>query len=509
MAEDKSTEVEEGGETPAPKRHGNTRLPFGLCQAHGIAIGKNWTPRDAWEALKGVGVTPDDAYGDLKEDGKLDETKPGGAVEENPADISEEEMDALEKKEELEQIKKEFDENAAWRAMSQQDKRQLLALVTNRASKQDNEALRREFGFYCPTSKFFGKSKADQMSLLDTIRNHLDFFQEQGDAYTKDSKGNWGRVSDLNIRKVAGEEVYDEKGMLEARSKEGAEKLGKYQTAQDKEIEKNFTNGCVVCLGKTLSKELTEQVNGAITTVNKDFGEMAGFVTAIGGKNDLAKALEAKQESMLTEENIQNEIERIKAEEGNFINNVSEASLRSRAINRIAQGVYVQNSRNALAYWSPYYKRLVFTSNMKGYNDSRAEYSYNANWNASNKAIGVVYHEYGHGVDSLINKLHEDISKGVRSGKITSMADAKAITDMNYNFARELGDLFRQNLTPYSADGRRYAISQYGHTNGQEFVAECFSSHYSGMNNPLATKVVELYKKHYSDLIETKRRYGI
>lgn len=42
--------------------HGNTRLPFGLCQRYGIEIGKDWTPRDAWDALAGKGVTPDEIY---------------------------------------------------------------------------------------------------------------------------------------------------------------------------------------------------------------------------------------------------------------------------------------------------------------------------------------------------------------------------------------------------------------------------------------------------------------
>lgn len=38
--------------------HGNTRLPFGLCQRYGIEIQKGWAPRDAWDALADKGVTP-------------------------------------------------------------------------------------------------------------------------------------------------------------------------------------------------------------------------------------------------------------------------------------------------------------------------------------------------------------------------------------------------------------------------------------------------------------------
>ena len=42
--------------------HGNTRLPFGLCQRYNIAVGKDWQPKDAWDALADKGITPGDAY---------------------------------------------------------------------------------------------------------------------------------------------------------------------------------------------------------------------------------------------------------------------------------------------------------------------------------------------------------------------------------------------------------------------------------------------------------------
>lgn len=38
--------------------HGNTRLPFGLCKRFGISVENGWTPRDAWAALEGKGITP-------------------------------------------------------------------------------------------------------------------------------------------------------------------------------------------------------------------------------------------------------------------------------------------------------------------------------------------------------------------------------------------------------------------------------------------------------------------
>lgn len=57
-----------------------TRLPFGLCEAHGIAIQKNWTPRDAWEALKKAGVVKEEPYKEYFEVAPSAEKTPKGEV---------------------------------------------------------------------------------------------------------------------------------------------------------------------------------------------------------------------------------------------------------------------------------------------------------------------------------------------------------------------------------------------------------------------------------------------
>lgn len=51
--------------------HGNTKIPFGLCQREGIKVDPNWTPRDAWDALAGKGYSAGDVYKELKETGKV------------------------------------------------------------------------------------------------------------------------------------------------------------------------------------------------------------------------------------------------------------------------------------------------------------------------------------------------------------------------------------------------------------------------------------------------------
>lgn len=45
---DNTDSTQESGE----KSHGNTGLPFGLCEKYGITLPKNATPREAWDALK-------------------------------------------------------------------------------------------------------------------------------------------------------------------------------------------------------------------------------------------------------------------------------------------------------------------------------------------------------------------------------------------------------------------------------------------------------------------------
>ena len=50
--------------------HGNTKIPFGLCQREGISIDPKWTPKDAWDALAGKGYSAGEVYKTLKQTGK-------------------------------------------------------------------------------------------------------------------------------------------------------------------------------------------------------------------------------------------------------------------------------------------------------------------------------------------------------------------------------------------------------------------------------------------------------
>ena len=56
MADEKESEREESGRNAAL-----LLLSFGMCKRYGIAIQDSWTPRDAWNALKGRrGIDPDE-----------------------------------------------------------------------------------------------------------------------------------------------------------------------------------------------------------------------------------------------------------------------------------------------------------------------------------------------------------------------------------------------------------------------------------------------------------------
>lgn len=83
------TIIDDSGEEEVEEKqsHGNTGLPFGLCKKYGISLPQSATPRQAWDALKGIGVYPpwtkegegqyegDDAIADDTNDIKDDNVK--------------------------------------------------------------------------------------------------------------------------------------------------------------------------------------------------------------------------------------------------------------------------------------------------------------------------------------------------------------------------------------------------------------------------------------------------
>ena len=72
--EDEHTDADEESEgNSSSKNHGNTKLPYGLCRKYGIEVQNGWTPREAWEALEGKGVSAAEEYKKLRERGKTEQ----------------------------------------------------------------------------------------------------------------------------------------------------------------------------------------------------------------------------------------------------------------------------------------------------------------------------------------------------------------------------------------------------------------------------------------------------
>lgn len=80
----------ENSEKQEPVNHGNTRLPFGLCQRYGIQLPDRATPRQAWDALKGKGITPTKAYSELENGGYQSEKRSKGNADSNDSQGNEE-----------------------------------------------------------------------------------------------------------------------------------------------------------------------------------------------------------------------------------------------------------------------------------------------------------------------------------------------------------------------------------------------------------------------------------
>lgn len=57
------------------KKGGNIGLPFGLCKKHGITLQEGATPRDAWNALEKIGITPEKVYKGLGVSAPWDDIK--------------------------------------------------------------------------------------------------------------------------------------------------------------------------------------------------------------------------------------------------------------------------------------------------------------------------------------------------------------------------------------------------------------------------------------------------
>ena len=116
--------------------HGNTRIPFGLCQREGIQIGKDWTPKDAWDALAGKGYSAGDVYSELKRTGKV---APKKKSTKTPAELKQLSKEISEIKKQDKLIKKLEKERATVEEKKKEASRR-VQVSTNLIEYQKNSA---------------------------------------------------------------------------------------------------------------------------------------------------------------------------------------------------------------------------------------------------------------------------------------------------------------------------------------------------------------------------------
>ena len=87
--------------------HGNTKIPFGLCQREGIKVGSDWTPKDAWNALEGKGYSASETYSELKKTGKTPKS-PTGKAASGTVDLEAARKDYTGKRSKVKQLESEY-----------------------------------------------------------------------------------------------------------------------------------------------------------------------------------------------------------------------------------------------------------------------------------------------------------------------------------------------------------------------------------------------------------------
>lgn len=347
---------------------------------------------------------------------------------------------------------------------------------------------------------------------------------------------------DFSNRKYYTESEYQEK-----LAQEQAKNLK--QSKYDVEVNKIFGENCAVAFGKGYSDEYMGEVVKASQNVANDFPDMKGFIKAIGDRNSLEKLTQARARESLTEKNITkvaNEI--IQKQKEIFGRNVSLEDAKEKAKTQILNGglTLSRSGSRTLAYWSPGQRALVMLPKTAKDNADANQVSYfQQNWHSSDKPMATYYHEFGHAIDSMVNDYARNKESEIRKNgnwerimdfegiKARFRQDIQELADQNLNeeynneyvkrynkiagtnyqdkreldkalnraYSRVAYDTTREVKESLKRDGiKKYNVSEYGATNGQEFCAECFSAYYTGMNNELANKFVERVKQFYNDI---------
>lgn len=402
--------------------------------------------------------------------------------------------------------------------------------------------------------RFWGGSFGDLSSFSDDelkdIMKELQGLEKSDDLVWYKDGSSWVATKEIGLLNKLGVDYYTLEEKKAKQTEENRKIIEKSQNETDKEIQKVIGDGCTVCFGKGYNKEDLKQILEDTKTYVNDFPELKNQLKLMGDRNNLKKLVNAmRNNTEPTEEEITKAVEKLKkviryyGAEGEEL----EKKYREEAIKRLQQPLKLARLNKALAYWSPNENAMIYMGKMKKRDNDDTEQSYKMNWHSSNKVNGVYCHEMGHAVDTALANKYQEISKKLEekwknepdnSAKNFETRNNLGIAYQNFkNNIRELenqnynseykaqydalmseklgteynGNNYNRNI--YEADKqvkeelnqkgiRKWNLSEYAKTNTKEFIAESFSAYYSGMDNPLANKVVEAFKEFSKKLKE-------
>lgn len=310
------------------------------------------------------------------------------------------------------------------------------------------------------------------------------------------------------------------------------------QSEADIKINNILGKDCLVSFGKKYSDDYMREIVDSTQRVVDDFPEIKGFVKAIGDRTSLEKLSSARAFQQLTPENIDKVAkEYINYQKEIFNRDISMEDAVKHAKTKIQNsGLSLSRaSSNTLAYWSPSERALVMLPKTNKENAAETqERMFEVNWHSSNKPMATYYHEFGHAIDSMMGDLKRQKRINILTPeekdfvvKFSELYDKNINSKYNDEFVKRYNDILGTNYQSkrdidiennrfynrekYEASVKvkeslkndnikKYAVSEYGNTNQSEFIAECFSAYYTGMNNELANEVVKLIKDYYNYL---------
>lgn len=497
-----------------------------------------------------------DASGEYADDGGSNRhftafKKPEEAVKKEDETVVEENNNGGVVEEEKEEKEEEI--------VTEQPPKDLSQLLVNKLDKKSRQEFIKYF-YGTKGSEYFSKDKSIRTlryytgsfgdlsnftdeelgQMIDEIQDLK--FDKTDDWYYMKKGQKWVLTKDKEYQEFLGNKVYS-KQEREAFEKAKSAKNLQNQNETDKEIEKVMGGSTVVCFGKGYSKEQLDSIKTATQNLTNDFEGLKGYVNAMGDRTNLENYLNAVNKSKeLTEEQIQNEINKIKGWCTYYGDN-SDERYRQQAIRNLQGEVKLSRLTRAYAYWSPSDRNMIFMPKMKDAVESLKN-DYENNWHPTPDEISVYYHEMGHATDYMISNKVRTLANDLRNTNWEKYKQLRQIERKFYDSFRELrnqnynetynqafNDAFKEKYGILPNDMNAYEIlrnqgttssfaryeikrelakkginkfnvSEYAATNDQEFLAECFAGHYCNAKNELCEKVFNLTKEYYNKVKE-------